>query len=420
MKKKLESSFSGEDEVVPEISEMKDVSRVMSEKPQVVEADGSKIETISVDWVTPDAVADNKDEELNVKWHDDRLQGVQARINYALSGGYDYPAGSIQISVPKKIFKDRDGNLIGTTKLAVLEAPDKSGDFAYVEKEDSYVFINTKKLSAATQGYMEMSFENLKPHTIKDKVTGYKTDDFSANITVQTKNGKELAKKSNDIHAVVDTRAWVSEASKRAYYRPREAWSDSYPSELKPSNDKDYVYMTYLSIPSIGLNTTIYDNSLEKSLNNGCGIIEGTGDILDTKNQNTILTSHNGSSVKDLFTNLEKMNVNDKFYIKATDNKIREYTIIDKRVVSPASELQYFKKPNKDEKYITLRTCTPTGINSHRLHVLGVFNKEIKKIPSPKFILSKFEVFLIVILIIALILLIKNIVEDIKLKKKLK
>ena len=242
---KLESSFSGEDEVVPEISEMKDVSRVMSEKPSVVEADGSKIETISVDWVTSDAVADNKDEELNVKWHDDRLQGVQARINYALSGGYDYPAGSIQISVPKKIFKDRDGNLIGTTKLAVLEAPDKSGDFAYVEKEDSYVFINTKKLSAATQGYIEMSFENLKPHTIKDKVTGYKTDDFSANITVQTKNGKELAKKSNDIHAVVDTRAWVSEASKRAYYRPREAWSDSYPSELKPSNDKDYVYMTY-------------------------------------------------------------------------------------------------------------------------------------------------------------------------------
>lgn len=243
--KNLESSFSGEDEVVPEISEMKDVSRVMIEKPSVVEADGSKIETISVDWVTPDAVADNKDEELNVKWHDDRLQGVQARINYALSGGYDYPAGSIQISVPKKIFRDRDGNLIGNTKLAVLEAPDKSGDFAYVEKEDSYVFINTKKLSAATQGYIEMSFENLKPHTIKDKVTGYKTDDFSANITVQTKNGKELAKKSNDIHAVVDTRAWVSEASKRAYYRPREAWSDSYPSELKPSNDKDYVYMTY-------------------------------------------------------------------------------------------------------------------------------------------------------------------------------
>lgn len=242
---KLESSFSGEDEVVPEISEMKDVSRVMSEKPSVVEADGSKIETISVDWVTSDAVADNKDEELNVKWHDDRLQGVQARINYALSGGYDYPAGSIQISVPKKIFRDRDGNLIGTTKLAVLEAPDKSGDFAYVEKEDSYVFINTKKLSAATQGYMKMSFEDLRPHTIKDKVTGYKTDDFSAIIKVQTKNNQELSLSSNKINAVVDTRAWVSEASKRAYYRPREVWSDSYPSELKPSNDKDYVYMTY-------------------------------------------------------------------------------------------------------------------------------------------------------------------------------
>ena len=175
-----------------------------------------------------------------------------------------------------------------------------------------------------------------------------------------------------------------------------------------------------LSIPSIGLNTTIYDNSLEKSLNNGCGIIEGTGDILDTKNQNTILTSHNGSSVKDLFTNLEKMNVNDKFYIKATDNKIREYLVIDKKVVSPANELNYVKKPNKDLKYVTLRTCTPTGINSHRLHVVGQFTKDVNKSPEPKFVLSKFEVFLIVILIVALILLIKNIIEDIKLKKNSK
>ncbi len=209
---KLESSFSGEDEVVPEISEEFDFKPVGA-----IEADGSKIETLSVDWVTEDAVEDNNDSQLNVKWHDDALKKVQLRINYALSGGYDYPAGSIQISVPKKIFRDRDGNLIGTTKLAVLEAPDKSGDFAYVEKEDSYVFINTKKLSAATQGYMEMSFEDLRPHTIKDKVTGYKTDDFGATITVQTKNYQELSLSSNKINAVVDTRSWVSEASKRAY-----------------------------------------------------------------------------------------------------------------------------------------------------------------------------------------------------------
>lgn len=173
-----------------------------------------------------------------------------------------------------------------------------------------------------------------------------------------------------------------------------------------------------LNVPDINLNTTIYNNSLEKSLNEGCGIIEGTGDIQDTKGQNTILTSHNGSSVKDLFTNLDRLSIGNKFYIKTTDNKIREYTIIDKKVVSPASELQYFKKPNKDEKYITLRTCTPTGINSHRLHVLGRFNREIKKIPSPKFILSKFEIFLIIIFLICLILLISNIGQFLKNKRK--
>ena len=98
---KLKSSFSGEDEVVPEISERKDILKVMGEQPSVSEADGSKIETISVDWMTPDAVKDDNPYELNLKWHSDELQSVQLRINYSLSGGYDYPAGSIQISVPK-------------------------------------------------------------------------------------------------------------------------------------------------------------------------------------------------------------------------------------------------------------------------------------------------------------------------------
>lgn len=56
---KLKSSFSGEDEVVPEISERKDILKVMSEQPVVDEADGSKIEMISVDWLTPDAVKDD-------------------------------------------------------------------------------------------------------------------------------------------------------------------------------------------------------------------------------------------------------------------------------------------------------------------------------------------------------------------------
>lgn len=242
---KLKSSFSGEDEVVPEISERRDILKVMSEQPQVDEDDGSKIETISVDWMTPDAVKDDKDEELNLKWHSDTPQGVQLRINYALSGRYDYPAGAVQISIPKSIFRDRNGKLVGSPQFAVLEAPDKSGDFAYVEKEDSYVFINTKKLSAATQGYMEMSFKNLIPHTIKDMVTGYKTDDFNATITVQTKNGKELSKKSNDIHAVVDTRAYIDQARKTVS-NVSKTWNSSYPSELKPEKDADkYVYIAY-------------------------------------------------------------------------------------------------------------------------------------------------------------------------------
>ena len=242
---KLKSSFSGEDEVVPEISERKDILKVMSEQPVVDEADGSKIEMISVDWLTPDAVKDDKEEELNLKWHSDTPGGAQLRINYALSGRYDYPAGAIQISVPKQIFRDRNGKLVGSAQFAVLEAPDKSGDFAYVETEDSYIYINTKKLSAATQGYIEMSLTNVTPHDIKDLVTGYKTDDFNATVKVQTKNGQEISKKSNDIHAIVDTRAYIDQARKTVS-NVSKTWNSSYPSELKPEKDVDkYVYIAY-------------------------------------------------------------------------------------------------------------------------------------------------------------------------------
>lgn len=272
--KNLESSFSGEDEVVPEISEMKDVSKVMSEQPSVSEADGSKIETISVDWLTPDAIKDDKEEELNLKWHNDDSQQVQLRINYSLSGSYDYPAGAVQISIPKAIFRDRNGKLVGSPQFAVLEAPDKSGDFAYVEKEDSYVFINTKKLSAATQGYMEMSFHGLAPHTIKDKVTGYRTDDFNATITVQTKNGKEISKKSNDIYAKVDTRSYITGASKTVS-NVSKTWNSSYPSELKPENASDYIYMAY-SVHADARGSQPFKISMKDiaSMNNTGGLFE--------------------------------------------------------------------------------------------------------------------------------------------------
>lgn len=272
--KNLESSFSGEDEVVPEISEMKDVLKTVGTSQAVNEADGSKIETISVDWMTKDDVNDDKDEELNLKWHSDTPQGVQLRINYALSGSYDYPAGSIQISIPKSIFRDRNGKLVGSPQFAVLEAPDKSGDFAYVEKEDSYVFINTKKLSAATQGYMEMSFHGLVPHTIKDKVTGYRTDDFNATITVQTKNGKEISKKSNDIYAKVDTRSYITGASKTVS-NVSKTWNSSYPSELKPENTSDYIYMAY-SVHADARGSQPFKISMKDtaSMNNTGGLFE--------------------------------------------------------------------------------------------------------------------------------------------------
>lgn len=90
-----------------------------------------------------------------------------------------------------------------------------------------------------------MSLTNVTPHDIKDLVTGYKTDDFNATVKVQTKNGQEISKKSNDIHAIVDTRAYIDQARKTVS-NVSKTWNSSYPSELKPEKDADkYVYIAY-------------------------------------------------------------------------------------------------------------------------------------------------------------------------------
>ena len=208
------------------------------------EADGSKIENISVSWITEDSEADNNPAELNQLWRDNYSKIVRMKLNFALSGQHDYPEGSVSITVPKNIFKDRNENNAGHMTLAVPEAPDRSVLFAYVDNGDSYTFVNTKKMAAASSGVIEMSIRGLTPSEIKDKATGYKSDNFNAEITVNTKNGTEIRKTSNDIYAVIDTDARISGAYKRGH-KVREIYPSSFPAELRPENSDDYVFVDF-------------------------------------------------------------------------------------------------------------------------------------------------------------------------------
>ena len=208
--------------------------------------DGSNIETITAEWITPDDVQDGDNNKLSLKWREDSNKSVRIKLSFAMSGQYDYEPGAVGIRIPKSIFKDRNGEPIGDVSLGVPEAPDKSNTFSYAEEEDSYYITNNRKLNAASTGKIELTISNLTPHMIKDKATGYRTDNFNAEINIKTHKGNYIGKKSSDIYADVDTSAKIIGTDLNAD-KVREGWPSGFPEELKPANPDDYIYVSWNS-----------------------------------------------------------------------------------------------------------------------------------------------------------------------------
>ena len=218
-----------------------------SHESSASEADGNKIELLSAAWITPDSKPDGDINTLNRTWTSIPDEFVQLKVNYALSGTHSYPAGAVRITVPKYIFKHRNGRWIGRLTQAVPEAPDRSALFAYSQTDDTVTLTNTKTLAAATSGVFEMTFRDLSPFDIKDRSSGYVTDAFTPRIEVTTKNGTIISKtSSNSLKAKIDTSATLKSVQLKNT-GISEGWNDFWPSELKPVDSESNVYATWQS-----------------------------------------------------------------------------------------------------------------------------------------------------------------------------
>lgn len=211
---------------------------------ETVSKDGTTIENIEVHWI--DEKQNDKD-RLSLKWDDNFEKYVRMRLSFALSGQEDYDEGTIQIEIPKHIFKDRNGKPVGNMSLAVPKAPDRNNIFNYIETDTSYILVNTKKISAASQGTVEMTISGLTPSEIKDKSVGYTTDPFNATIEVLTHKNNKISMKSNDIDAEIDTRARITGAYKRHDTFVYEYYPENWPQDIKPEDSDKYVYVKWTS-----------------------------------------------------------------------------------------------------------------------------------------------------------------------------
>lgn len=173
-----------------------------------------------------------------------------------------------------------------------------------------------------------------------------------------------------------------------------------------------------LYIPSIDVRLPIYTGTSEEAITDGIGVIEGSGRVDDIKSLNPVLTSHNGVKNSLLLTNLDKVKEGDEVYVKLKNNKINKYIIFESKVVSPVGEQKEFHIPEGKDRYLTLRTCTPTFVNSHRLLVTGKKVPFSGIIPESNISISSYEYYMGGFALLALLLFIFSFTKKKVTKKK--
>lgn len=131
--------------------------------------------------------------------------------------------------------------------------------------------------------------------------------------------------------------------------------------------------MGYLTIPKINVELAIYHGTADEALQTGIGHVEGTKLPIGGEGNHTVLAAHRGLPSAKLFTDIDQLEKGDKFYIHMLD-EILAYEVdqilpmIDKddtKALNQAIQIE----DGKD--YVTLFTCTPYGVNTHRLLVRG-------------------------------------------------
>lgn len=124
----------------------------------------------------------------------------------------------------------------------------------------------------------------------------------------------------------------------------------------------------YIRIPRIDLNLPIYEGTGEDALASGIGHLTQTSYPLGGESTHCVLSGHRGLGAAELFVNLDKLEVGDRFYLHVLD-EVLAYQVDQILTVEPDETGALDVVPGED--LCTLVTCTPIGINSHRLLVRG-------------------------------------------------
>lgn len=170
----------------------------------------------------------------------------------------------------------------------------------------------------------------------------------------------------------------------------------------------------YISIDKIKVELPIYHGTSEQVLSVAAGHLEGSSLPVGGTGTHAVISAHRGLPTSKLFTDLDKLEIGDTFTVTVLD-RLMTYQIDQIEIVEPADIEKLKINPNQD--YLTLMTCTPYGINSHRMLVRGKRIENLKEktyVTTEAFRISTLVVTPMVAIPIVLIILIIIIIKPVE------
>lgn len=141
--------------------------------------------------------------------------------------------------------------------------------------------------------------------------------------------------------------------------------SENYGSLLNLAGDG---IMGYVEIPTIGVTLPIYHGTNNSTLERGVGHLLGSSLPVGGESTHSVLTAHSGMASQKLFSDLDQLEVGDVFYLDVLGEKMA-YQVDQIKTVLPYDTT--FLQTEIGNDLCTLVTCTPFGVNTHRLLVRG-------------------------------------------------
>lgn len=126
--------------------------------------------------------------------------------------------------------------------------------------------------------------------------------------------------------------------------------------------------MGYLEIPTIDIRLPIYHTTDEEVLEDSVGHLEGSSLPVGGENTHAVISAHRGLPNAELFTAIDSVKIGDRFYMYILD-EVLVYEVDQILVVEPSETSELLIREGKD--YVTMFTCTPFAVNTHRLLVRG-------------------------------------------------